>query len=133
MHVELIKKLQKICHFVLWQKVPYRFRSCTERCEKINSRAVKKFRRSCARIFRSCTSSSGENELSFQPSRFYRRKNYLSNLPAISYDSNFVFPLAGNASSTLKKYRNGRPGSLKKPVVRVTCKLYMPISQNSKE
>lgn len=42
------------------------------------------------------------NELSFQSGRFYRRENHVSSLPAISYDSNFVFPLTGNVRPTLK-------------------------------
>lgn len=46
--------------------------------------------------------ASGGNELPFQSGRFYRRENHVSSLPAISYDSNFVFPLTGNTRPTLK-------------------------------
>lgn len=80
----------------------------TEWCGRIISRAVEKVPAvlRMAGIFRSCTSSfgGGRGETS-TPSNlvdFIAGQTTPVASPAISYDSNFVFPLTGNGRSTLK-------------------------------
>lgn len=80
---------------------------CAEWCEKIVSRVSKKVPSilRLARISCSCISNAGYETSSPSNLADFIAGKTTSVVPAILYDSNFVFPLAGNGEVDAKKYR----------------------------